>query len=56
MKPTQQWFEAHYEEYTPRPVTVGDHAAWYRLIPRPDIEGAVSGIRTVGPVFRGLGG
>lgn len=52
MRQTQHWFEEHYEEYTPRPVTVGDHSAWYRLIPRADIEGSLPGIRSLGPVFQ----
>lgn len=52
MRATQRWFDEHYEEYTPRPVTVGDHSAWYRLIPRADIEGDVPGIRLAGPIFR----
>jgi|GEM_PF-832483 len=51
MLQTRDWFEEHFEEYPPRPVLVGDHSAWYRLIPRDDIEGSVEGIRIVGPVF-----
>lgn len=51
MKATRAWFEAHYEEYTPRPVMTGDHSAWYRLIPRRDLDSAVPGIQMVGPVF-----
>jgi hypothetical protein len=54
MRATRNWFEAHYEEYTPRPVTLDDHVAWYRLIPRQDIDGAVEGIKLVGPVFSEL--
>ncbi len=55
MKNIRRWFEQHYEEYTPRPVTIGDHSAWYRLIPRPDIEKEVQGINIVASVFAGLG-
>jgi len=51
MKATQGWFNDHYEEYPPRPVTIGDRSAWFRMIPRGDIEGSVEGIKTVGPVF-----
>lgn len=54
MKETREWFEAHYEEYTPRPVKSGDHSAWYRLIPRADIDTQVSGIRIVGSLFSSL--
>ena len=51
MKATREWFEQHFEEYAPRPVTVGNHSAWYRLIPQNDIDNAVSGIKTIGSVF-----
>lgn len=54
MKGVRHWFEANYELYTPRPVTVGDHAAWYRLIPCADIDRSVAGIKTVTPVFAHL--
>jgi hypothetical protein len=54
MRATQRWFEEHYEEYTPRPVTIGDHSAWFRMIPRGDIEGSVEGIKRVGSIFAGL--
>lgn len=54
MSQIQDWFEAHFEEYPPRPVLVGDHSAWYRLIPCEDITGSVAGIRTVGAVFRSV--
>ncbi len=56
MAATRDWFRAHYEEYTPRPVTVGDISAWYRLIPRSDIDTQVSGIRNAGSIFVGLSG
>lgn len=51
MAATRDWFTAHYEEYTPRPVTIGDVSAWYRLIPRSDIDTQVAGIRNVGAIF-----
>ncbi len=46
-----QWFALNYEAYTPRPVAVAGHSAWYRLVPRMDIDTAVAGIKMVGPVF-----
>ncbi len=52
MAVARQWFEQHYEDYTPRPVMVGGASAWYRLVPRPDIERAVPGITVPGPIFR----
>jgi len=54
LKVAREWFESHFEEYTPRPVMLGGAAAWYRLVPRKDIEQSVSGIVTVGSVFRSV--
>jgi hypothetical protein len=54
MSEARAWFETHFEEYTPRPVMLGGAAAWYRLVPRRDIEGAIVGISNVGPVFERL--
>lgn len=54
MRETQAWFEDHFEEYTPRPVQVGEHSAWYRLIPRADIDGAVAGIKVIGDLFASI--
>jgi hypothetical protein len=48
---TRTWFEANYERYTPRPVMSAGASAWYRLVPRSDIEGVVTGVRNAGPVF-----
>ncbi len=55
LRATREWFENNYEAYTPRPVMVGGASAWYRLVPRRDLERAVQGINMVGPVFRSLG-
>ncbi len=54
LKAARSWFEAHFEEYTPRPVMLGGTAAWYRLVPRKDIEESVPGIVTVGSVYGAL--
>jgi len=54
MKATRSWFEGSFEKYTPRPVMAGPFPSWYRLVPRSDVERAVSGVRNVGPVFRSL--
>jgi len=51
MAAVRSWFEAHFEDYTPRPVMLGGAAAWYRLVPRNDLERAVTGIRNAGSVF-----
>lgn len=52
MGPLRDWFEAHYEQYTPRPVLVGDHSAWYRIVPRVVLAEAVP-VTVVGAVFEG---
>ena len=54
LKAARSWFEAHFEEYTRRPVMLGGAAAWYRLVPRKEIEQSVPGIVTVGSVFGAL--
>lgn len=54
MPQTRSWFMSHFEEYTPRPVQLGDHSAWYRLIPRADIDGSVEGIKSVSGVFASI--
>lgn len=51
MAETREWFEKHYEDYAPRPVMAGSHSAWYRLIPRADIDGSVPGVKGVGSIF-----
>jgi hypothetical protein len=50
MAPLRDWFAAHFEQYTPRPVVVGDHSAWYRLIPRSVLQAEVP-VDIVGPIF-----
>ncbi len=54
VRETREWFEANFERFTPRPVMSGGASAWYRLVPRSDLERAVPSIRSVGPVFAGL--
>lgn len=51
LAPTVAWFEAHYAQYTPRPVMQHGLAAWYRLVPRADIMRSVREVRNVGPIF-----
>jgi hypothetical protein len=50
MERLRAWFEANYEHYTPRPVLMGDHSAWYRLVPREVLRAAVP-VTVVGPLF-----
>ena len=54
MGTTLAWFEKNSERYTPRPVTIEGAPAWYRLVPRDHIDGAVSGVRVIGPVVQTL--
>lgn len=51
MPPLREWFEANHERYMPRPVTLGDYAAWYRIIPVRDIDGVVQGVEARGSVY-----
>lgn len=55
MAATREWLRANQDRYASRPVAVGDHASWVRLVPRRDVSSAVSGIRFEGPVFGSLG-
>jgi hypothetical protein len=48
------WFEANYERYTPRPVTLGDHSGWYRIIPITDIDEPIRRGSVRGPIFTRL--
>jgi len=54
MSATRAWFESQGDSYQARPVISGGVAAWYRLVPREDIEAAVPGLTIVGPIFRTL--
>jgi hypothetical protein len=48
------WFEGHADAYASRPVMFAGAAAWYRLVPRADVEGAVATVRRVGQIFDAL--
>ena len=54
MPEIREWFGANYERYTPRPVTLGDHSVWYRIIPESDIHDAVDGVIVKGAVLAKL--
>jgi hypothetical protein len=51
MAPLRAWFDQNNERYMPRPVTLGDYAAWYRIIPIRDIDGVVPGVELRGSIF-----
>ncbi len=53
MAPLRTWFEDNFEHYMPRPVLVGDHSAWYRIVPRATLAAAVP-IAVSGPVFAAI--
>ena len=42
----------NYEHYMPRPVTLGDHSGWYRIIPIADIDPSVATIDVRGASSR----
>jgi hypothetical protein len=54
MAALRTWFEANGDAYTPRPVKVGDHSSWYRIIPVAEIDRSVPGVVEKGPVFARL--
>ena len=47
----RSWFEANHERYTPRPVRIGDHSGWYRIVPIQDLQRSVPGIDVKPSVF-----
>jgi hypothetical protein len=53
MAALRDWFEQHFEQYTPRPVLIGDHSAWYRLVPRAVLSASVP-VEIVGSVFESV--
>jgi len=51
MEGLREWFDKSSERFTPRPVLTDGRAAWYRIVPRDEVDSAVAGIRKGGPVF-----
>jgi hypothetical protein len=54
LEPLRAWFEANSERYMPRPVSLGDHSAWFRIVPVIDVDAAVPGASGRGPIFARL--
>lgn len=54
MRELRAWFESHFEEYTPRPVMLSGHSAWFRFVPRDIVDSAVAGVRITTSVFSRL--
>lgn len=53
MAPVTSWFERNFERYPTRPVRTGRGSAWYRLVPRPELEAALPEVQSRGSIFRG---
>lgn len=51
MEALRDWFGSNGDVYPPRPVQLGDHSGWYRIIPVGHIDGAVPGVVQKGPIF-----
>lgn len=51
MRELRIWFERSNDQYPPRPVITGGRSAWYRIVPMRELEAAVPGVRTVGPIY-----
>ena len=51
MMAVRAWFAEHQEEFLSRPVEVGGHSAWYRIVPRAELDHAIQGIVKIGPIF-----
>ena len=56
LAPARAWFAERAERYPSRPVAFEGYSAWYRLVPRAEIQNALSGVTDRGPIFGGLGG
>ncbi|HSK48479.1 MAG TPA: hypothetical protein VLA05_10835 [Coriobacteriia bacterium] len=56
MPATVKWFAQNIDRYAPRPVARAGVSAWYRLVPRADVEAGVKGVRSAGPIFESITG
>jgi hypothetical protein len=45
------WFDASADRFATRPVLTEGRSAWYRIVPRAEVDSAVAGVRDVGAVF-----
>ncbi len=55
LAPARAWFAERAERYPSRPVAFEGYSAWYRLVPRAEIQNALRGVTDRGPIFGGLG-
>lgn len=54
LAPLRQWFEANQERYAPRPIALGDHSGWYRIVPVADVDAAIRANAVRGSIFSRL--
>jgi hypothetical protein len=54
MAAMRAWFVQQAERSPSRPVAHGDHSAWYRLVPRAEVERSVPGVSDRGPIYAAL--
>jgi hypothetical protein len=50
MAQIREWLPDHLEQFPSRPISAGDHSAWYRIVPRTQLARAVPGIVHVGSI------
>ncbi len=51
MPEVRSWLARHHEEFTSRPVRIGSHSAWHRIVPRVEIDRAIGAIEKIGSIF-----
>lgn len=51
MADVRRWFESNQDRFTPRPVRVGDHSGWFRIVPVQELQRAVPGIQVKTSIF-----
>jgi hypothetical protein len=52
MTELRSWFVEHGDDYPARPVRVGDHLTWQRIVPRGDLDAELDGRVHVGSIYR----
>lgn len=55
MMELRSWFAENFERFATRPVRTGRGSAWYRLVPRSELQLAVPETRNWGSIFARLG-
>jgi len=52
--PLRQWFEVNQDRYAPRPIALGDHSGWFRIVPVADIDPSIRANAVKGSIFSRL--